>query len=208
MRIALFGGTGRVGSELLRQTLEAGHEVRALVRSPGKLESRPAELTVVQGDAMDAAAVRATIGDCEAVVSALGANGGDAADTRRSGTANILAAMRDRGIRRLVVVGGFHVHVAGDPGNVGQRLIVPILRMTKNLVEDTTGMGELVLRSDLDWTFVRIPRVVGGQATRAPRSGILKLGPWSRVTRGDAAGFALRCLDDGAHVREAPMVCS
>ena len=208
MRLALFGGTGTVGSELLSQTIAAGHEVRALVRDPAKVESPAMTLSLLQGDVRDAAAVTETISGCEAVLSALGANSKDAADTRRSGTANIMAAMRSRGIRRFVIVGGFHIHVPGDAGNFGQRLILPILRLSKNLVEDTTAMGALVLDSDLDWTLVRIPRVVDGTSATPPRTGALKLGPWSKVTRRDAAGFMLRCLGDNSHVRQAPMVCS
>jgi putative NADH-flavin reductase len=207
-RLAIFGATGTVGSELLSQALEAGHEVRALVRNPDKLGRRSARLTVVPGDVKDAAAVTETLAGCEAVLSALGANGKDAADTRRTGTANVMARMRGNGIRRLVVMGGFHLHVPGDPGNLGQRLIVPILRLSKNLIEDTTAMGDLVLASDLDWTLVRSPRVVRSQPTHPPRTGTLKLGPWSKATRGHVASFMLRCLADNAYVRQAPMVSS
>ncbi len=207
-RLAIFGATGRAGSELLFQAIDAGHDVRALVRNPSKLESQAADLTVLQGDVKDITAVTETMTGCEAVLSTLGANGNDAADTRRTGTANIMAAMRGRGIRRLVVMGGFHLHVPGDPGNLGQRLIVPILRLYRNLVEDTTAMAVLVLESDLDWTLVRSPRVVRGQPTQRPRTGTLKLGPWSKVTRGDVASFMLHCLTDDAYVRQAPMVRS
>jgi hypothetical protein len=208
MKLAIFGATGRVGSELLPQALAAGHEVRALVRSPSKLQAQAENLAVLQGDVNDEAAVTDTVAGCDAVLSTLGANGNDAADTRRTGTANIMAAMHSTGIKRLVVVGGFHLHVPGDPGNFGQRLIVPILRLSRNLVQDTTGMGALVLASDLDWTLVRIPRVVHGRPTHSSRTGNLKLGPWSKVTRGDAASFVLRCLDDNTCVRQAPMVSS
>ncbi len=37
LRVALFGTTGRVGSELLTETLAAGHDARVLVRSPARL---------------------------------------------------------------------------------------------------------------------------------------------------------------------------
>jgi putative NADH-flavin reductase len=208
MKLAVFGATGRVGSELLPQALAAGHEVRALVRNPSKVEAQASGLMVLQGDVKAEAAVTETLTGCDAVLSTLGANGNDAADTRRTGTANIMAAMHRSGIRRLVIVGGFHLHVPGDPGNFGQRLIVPILRLSRNLVQDTTAMGALVLESDLDWTLVRIPRVVHGQPTHSSRTGNLKLGPWSKVTRGDAANFMLRCVNDNACVRQAPMVSS
>jgi len=49
-RLALFGATGRVGSELLTQALAAGNDVRVLVRSPAKLAATSDRLTVVQGD--------------------------------------------------------------------------------------------------------------------------------------------------------------
>ena len=133
MRIAIFGGTGTVGSELLTQALDAGHEVRALVRTPSKLGIESARLAVIEGNVKDPVAVRGTMTDCEAVLSTLGATGKDDPDTRRTGTANIISAMGEAGSRRLVVMGGFHLHFAGDPGNLGQKLIVPILRLSRNL---------------------------------------------------------------------------
>ena len=102
MRLAIFGGTGTVGSALLGQALDAGHDVRALVRAPSKLGGERARLTVVQGDAREAAAVRRTVAGCDAVLSTLGATGKEAPDTRRAGTAHILAARREHGIRRLL----------------------------------------------------------------------------------------------------------
>ena len=59
---------------------------------------------------------------------------------------------------------------------------------------------------DIDWTLVRIPRVVNGPPTGRARSGRLRLGPWSTVTDGDVARFMLDRLDDGTHLRAAPMV--
>lgn len=207
MRLAIIGGTGTVGSELLTQALAAGHELRALVRDPSKLRGDQHGLVVVPGDVMDPIAVTQAIRGCNAVLSALGASSKDDPQTRRAGTANVLNAMHDSGVRRIVVMGGFHVRRPGENG-VGQKLIVPILRLSGVVVADTTGMGELVLNSDLEWTLVRSPRVVRGQPTRAPRVGTLRLGPWSKATRGDVARLMLRCVTDHAYIRQAPMVRS
>lgn len=208
MRLAIFGATGTVGSELLAQARVDGHEVSALVRDPSKLGSDERSLTVVHGDVMDPVAVRRTISGCDAVLSTLGATGKDDSQTRRIGTANVLRAMRDSGVARIVVMGGFHVCCPGEEGSVGQTLIVPFLRLSRVVVADTTGMGELVLASDLDWTLVRSPRVVRGEPTEGPRIGALRLGPWSKVTRGDVARLMLRCIADALYVRQAPMVSS
>ena len=84
---------------------------------------------------------------------------------------------------------------------------MPILHLSKHLVEDTTGMSELIRSSDLDWTVVRPPRVRRSQAPASPEVGKLKLGPWSSVTRATIASFMLSCLNGPAYVGQAPMIC-
>ena len=207
MRVAIFGVTGTVGSELLTQALGAGHEVSVMARTPSKLSGRSELLTVVTGNVRDRAAVGQTLTDCEAVLSTLGATDKHDPDVRRTGTANIIAGMHEHSIRRLVVMGGFHLSFPGDPHNVGQRLIVPILHLSKHLIQDTTAMGELIKSSELDWTLVRTPRVTRSQAPGSPEVGTLKLGPWSSVTRATTASFMLACLNDSAYIRQAPMIC-
>jgi nucleoside-diphosphate-sugar epimerase len=207
MKLAIFGATGTAGSELLTQALAAGHEVRALVRTPTKLPPQPAGSTVVQGDVRDLAAVSQTVLGCEAVLSALGATDKRDADVRRAGTANIVAAMREQRARRLVVLGGFHIPFEGDPDNLGRKLIVPILGLTKYLVEDTVGMGALIHSCELDWTLVRIPRIARSPAPGRPEIDTLRLGPWSKVSRATIASFMLECAADGTYLHRAPMIC-
>jgi len=50
-RIILFGATGSLGSHVLRQALDLGHQVTVLVRSPSRLPTEiPATLSVHTGD--------------------------------------------------------------------------------------------------------------------------------------------------------------
>jgi putative NADH-flavin reductase len=206
MRLAIFGATGTVGSELLTQALYAGHDVRALVRTPSKLPRQHPKLTIVRGDVRDYAAVTNTVDGCHAVLSTLGTTDRHDPDVRRAGTANVLAAMHEHAIRRIVVMGGFHLQFPGDPENVGRKLILPIIKLMGIVVEDTTAMAALIQASDLDWTLVRAPRVAG-QRRRAPaRTGTLKLGPWSKVARANVASFMLHCLTDETSICQAPMI--
>jgi hypothetical protein len=143
------------------------------------------------------------------VLSTLGAGRGDDPATRRIGTANILDAMRGAGIRRLIAMGGFHVQLPGDPGNLGQKLIVPLLRMAPGTdLGDTEGLATVVVGSDCDWTFVRSPRVVRSKRAGAYRTGVLRLGPWSSVAPGDVADFMLGCLQDDTQIGCAPMIAA
>lgn len=208
MSLAIFGSTGTVGSELLAQALAAGHDVHALARAPSKLPAGHPRLTVVHGNVKDASAVRQTVAGTDAVLSTLGATDRHDPDVRRVGTANILAAMHEHGIRRLVVMGGFHLDFPGDPDNVGRKLIVPIIKLMGIVVEDTTAMSAAIQASDLDWTVVRAPRVVASKRTAPARTGTFKLGPWSKVSKANVARFMLDCLTEDATIRQAPMICN
>jgi uncharacterized protein YbjT (DUF2867 family) len=63
MKVTIFGATGLLGRECLSRCLEAGHEVRVLVRTASKL---PAELrnriTIIEGGGLDPRAPMPHIG--------------------------------------------------------------------------------------------------------------------------------------------------
>lgn len=208
-QIAVFGGTGTVGSVLVARALDAGYTVRALVRRPAALADAHGRLDLVVGDVRDREAVAATVAGSHAVLSTLGAGRGDDPTTRHTGTTNIVAAMQAAAIRRLIVMGGFHVVLPGDPGNVGQRLLTPILKLAPGIDhEDTEHLAATVLGCDRDWTLVRSVRVAPHRSPGDYRTGTLRLGPWSSVAPADVADFMLRCLDAGTEVNRAPMIAA
>jgi putative NADH-flavin reductase len=69
MKIALLGATGFVGSALLKEALDRGHVVTAIVRHPGKLEKREG-LTAKAGDVYDTASFATLIRGNEVIISA------------------------------------------------------------------------------------------------------------------------------------------
>ena len=40
LKLVVFGGTGLTGKEIVKQALERGHHVTAVVRTPAKVETR------------------------------------------------------------------------------------------------------------------------------------------------------------------------
>jgi len=207
MKLAIFGATGTVGVPLVAQALDAGHQVRVLARDPTKVTRADPSLTVLAGDAKDPEAVTATVAGADAVVSALGGFGDS--DSIRVGTALITAAMHDAGVRRLVVVQGFHLDVPGDPRNLGRTTILPLLWLgSRTLIADSRAMASQLASSGLDWTLVRVPRMTDGAPTGRPRTGQLRLGPFSSVVNGDVAQVALAALSDPTTFGTAPMVAN
>ena len=103
MRLVVFGASGATGLQLTAQALDAGHDVTAFVRTPAKLGALEERVRVVKGDVVDRASVeRATAGQQAAIV-ALGATN----PLRRMpslvvGMHNILMALEEAQIARLV----------------------------------------------------------------------------------------------------------
>lgn len=73
MRVLITGANGFVCSQIIRAAVDAGHTVRALVRSRERLERALAPLgappvEVALGEVLDAAAVKAALPGCDAVI--------------------------------------------------------------------------------------------------------------------------------------------
>jgi uncharacterized protein YbjT (DUF2867 family) len=208
MKLAVFGGTGYVGQALVRMALEQGYELQLLVRDPRKFNARGPGVEVVIGDALDIAAVAKTVAGCAAVLSTLGGYHGT--PSLDDGTANILAAMRASNVHRMVAVQGFHLTFPGDPNNLGKHIVSAFLHLrSPSLVRRSRALAVMLQRThDIDWTLIRIPPVVEGGPTQAARTGSLRLGPRSSVTRGDVAALILRAIEDRSLVHASPMVSS
>ena len=70
MRVVVFGATGGTGLQLVKQALEAGHQVTALVRPHTKFPMQHERLRILQGDVLDPACVDAAVTGQDAVLSA------------------------------------------------------------------------------------------------------------------------------------------
>lgn len=206
-KLAIFGATGKTGKHLVRQALEAGHEVTALARDPGKLGITGHHLKVVQGDALDPGAVERTVEGSDAVLNALGHVKGSPADLQVKFVGALLPAMNKHGVKRLVSLTGAGVADPKDQPKLVNNLIVFLLkRLNPAVLADGERHAELIRRSNLEWVLVRGPML-----TEAPRKGRYRVGSvgvntGTRISRADLADFMLKQVTDNSYVRTAPMV--
>jgi putative NADH-flavin reductase len=103
MKLVVFGASGGTGKQIVKQALDAGHQVRAFVRNAEKLDLTHENLSVITGDALDEAAVERAVHGMDAVLSALGPKGKPLVIVADS-TGKIVDAMKKEGVKRLVVV--------------------------------------------------------------------------------------------------------
>jgi uncharacterized protein YbjT (DUF2867 family) len=111
--IAVTGATGYVGGRLVPALLEAGYQVRCLVREPRKLDARPwrhhPHVEVLTSDLDDTVAVAAALRGCHAayyLVHSMVATGGAYADHDRELAAGFARAARDASVSRIIYLGG------------------------------------------------------------------------------------------------------
>src|ERR1700687_857547 len=107
MKVALLGATGFVGSALLKEAIDRGYMVTAIVGHPEKLE-KPEGLTAKPCDVYDTTSLATLIEDNDALISAFnpGWKNPNLYDDQVRGTRSIIEAAKMAGIKRGLWVGG------------------------------------------------------------------------------------------------------
>ncbi|MFH8560412.1 NAD(P)-dependent oxidoreductase [Streptomyces sp. NPDC017988] len=204
MKLTVFGATGGIGREIVRQALTAGHQVTAVVRDPARLAAEGEGLEVVRADLRDAEALRAAVTGRDAVLSGLGARKRSDAGIAAELTRSVVRALEAEGVRRLLVVSAAPL---GPPAErqplVDKAMGLVVSAVLKDVYVDLRAMEAELARSATDWTSVRPPRlqdkpvtgvyrkVVGG----TPRSGRF-------IGRADVAHAMLAMIDDPSTVKQ------
>jgi uncharacterized protein YbjT (DUF2867 family) len=211
MKLALLGGTGRIGGHLLTWALESGHEVTALVRDPQALAAAGAagtagrgRLRVVAGSATDWESVQAAVTGAAAVLSALGPRGAKTPGLLGAAGRNIVRAMNNQGARRLICVSAAGAYISGDPDS-GALIKAILPRILATQFEDVRAMEAVVAVSGLDWTMVRATRLVNRPLTGRYRVRPQYPPPGGRkISRADVAHFIGATLAEESWLQGTP----
>ncbi|MCG8692548.1 MAG: SDR family oxidoreductase [Minwuiales bacterium] len=205
MKLVVFGSTGSVGQHLVAQALEQGHAVTAFTRSPEKVGQAHENLRIVEGDVRDPAAVKRAIEGQDAVFCSLGMPLMNKEKLRAAGTKNIVRAMEETGVTRLVCLSALGT---GDSREVlplhYKVFIVPLFM--RHLYEDHELQETHVKTSGLDWSIVRPGNFTKGERTGSYRHGFTAADKATKlkVSCADVADFMMRQLFDDSYLRRSP----
>lgn len=210
MKLVIFGATGALGQECVLQSLEAGHEVRVLARSPSKLpEALRAQIEIEQGDALDPDAIaRVLDAECDAILFAIGIDKNSPEDLCTTATRHIFANMRKHGIKRFIWCGGGSTPVAEDRITLGARFVEFFASTFMGLRHrDKVHQLELLAESqDLDWFGVRPLQMGKGPRKEVYRLGFDRFSGMSRISFADCAHAMLGMLTENTWRHKAPIV--
>ncbi|MFL6076053.1 MAG: NAD(P)-dependent oxidoreductase [Mycobacteriales bacterium] len=204
MKLVVFGATGRTGRHVVAQALDAGHDVVAVARRPADLAVRHDRLQIVQGDVLDPATVGKPVAGSDAVVLTVGVPHRRPTLVFSDGAGNVIEAMRDAGVRRILCTGSAYVDANGPGLRVGQRVYTKLIlqRRYRNTYNDMERMELELQLSGLDWTAVRPVQLVDGERTGNYRHAVGRhVGRPGVLRRADLADFLVGHLDDPATFR-------
>ncbi|SFF49369.1 NAD(P)-dependent oxidoreductase [Blastococcus tunisiensis] len=211
MRVLVVGATGGSGTAAVEALLADGHEVTAFARRASRVFGGRSGVRAVDGDATVAADVERAVGDQDAVVVTLGisentlkvrllGSSGTPMDVRSRGTALVAAAMREGGVRRLVVQSSYGVGPTRDLLPLTSRVVFAL--MIRQQIQDSERQERVVRDSGLDWTIVQPVYLTDGDepAARSTTGDVQGMKVSRRAVGAALAGLATGTADIGATV--------
>lgn len=209
MKILIIGATGGTGEALVQQALAAGHEVTAFVRDAS--EYHRAVAWVVEGDVLDAAKVADAVAGQDAVIDALGGSTPwKETGLEPNAAHNVVAAMRQHGVRRLVVISALGVRESqANAGFFYEHLLMPTL-LRGALADKTKMEADLEAGvSDLDWVLVRPATLTNGEMTSNVQVFSADTEEKAhRISRADVAAFMLAQVTGDTYLRQAVTIAT
>jgi putative NADH-flavin reductase len=204
MKVLVIGATGATGKPAVQKLLARGDDVTAFARKPADVKETHVRLRTVQGDARDLASLERALEGQDAVIAAFGPRSLDKDDLQETFARNLIAAMKKRGVKRLVNLSAWG---SGD-SRPHMKFVFKIMRNTllKNVFDDKERGEELLAASDLDVTNVRPGRLIDEPARGGVRASLDGDGLKPVMTREDLAAFMVDEVHAGAWVRKSPLI--
>jgi len=200
MNIIVFGASGGVGQEVVKQALEQGHTVTAFVRDRSRLSvPQQSNLKITEGDGLNQQAVAQAIHGHDCVICCVGSRGGGKTTLMSDITRNIISGMEQAQVERIAYVAsaGIHRELSGIAGRFVEFLL-------RNPLADHRRSYELLKNSSLKWTVARPMQLTNGDKKAAYRetdTGIAHGG--TKISRADTAHFLLKAVAADAYIHQS-----
>ncbi|MBB5637738.1 hypothetical protein HDF26_000932 [Pedobacter cryoconitis] len=194
MNIALIGASGFVGSAILKEALDRGHEVTAIVRHPEKITLHHDHLTLEKADVLDVEQVKNAVNGKDAVISAYNSGWAnpDMYAEFIAGSKAIQAGIKASDVKRYIVIGGAgSLEVAPGIQAVDTPDFPAAYKAGATAARDYLNI--LKEEKELDWTFFS-PAFEMGPHTSGLRKGTYRTSLDTPVF--DAEGKSILSVED------------
>ncbi len=214
LRVCVIGASRGSGRFTVEALLARGHHVVAFARRPSELPTSP-RLALLRGDALDQVQVAQGVSGCDAVVVTLGIPENPVSvrlgfrrtpiDVRSRGTANAISAMKQSGVRRLIVQTTYGI---GDSrGRLSLGWGIAFAALLAPQIKDHELQESVVRQSGLDWTIVQPVGLVDGAVARPVFASVTADAKSMKVSRSQVAQVICDAVQ-GAFVHQTVAVSS
>jgi putative NADH-flavin reductase len=202
-KIAVIGGSGRTGRQVVQQLLQSGYQIRLLMRDPDKLAIMDERIEVVKGDVRDSNSIHSLLEGCNAVISTLGQPKGEKA-IFSTATNHIIATMDQYGIKRYITVAGISVNTPNDKKDFRCKMTSFFMKLIfPAIMSDKQRQLEIMMKSNIDWTLVRVPLIIESDSIGKVKVQ-LERSPGKSVTSADLAEFLIKQINDTKYFGKCP----
>jgi putative NADH-flavin reductase len=182
MKIVVFGASGKSGSLIVSQALEAGHQVTAYVRNESGITQKNPNLKVVVGNLTETFKLKEAITGADVCISTLG--GGSL--THHSpeiidGIDKIVSIMEQKGVNRIIYLSSLGARESRFFMPQPIRFLIADIMLRVPLADHNANENRIV-NSKLNWTIVR-----PGGLTDNEKTGNLKFGSEKKVFKGSTS---------------------
>ena len=205
MKLLIIGASRGTGLEAVKAALAVGHEVTAVSRSGTSELLQHKNLTWVQADATDKKQIADVMQGQAAVIVALGMNMTQIKQqpTLFSDSAvAIISAMREKQVRKVVVLSAFGTNESYDTANVVIKMMISTLlkvpfkdhALQENYFRDETS---------LDWVIVRPSGLHPGKLSRSYKIRTASTKIPLMISRASVADFLVHACETNEYDNQA-----
>lgn len=204
-KIAIIGGTGRVGKYIAKRAVENGYHVQMLVRNPNNMIFRDERIEIIQGDVLDEISLRTVLKGCDIIMNTFG-QPANAEPVYSQVTEQILTIMNEFGICRYIGVTGGSLNVSGDQKSIKNKIGARLFALFySKMIVDKRKELKILEKSQVDWTLVRLPFVMEGIEKGEIKENEFDM-PGNFITNNDIASFLIRQIEDKKYIRKTPLI--
>lgn len=198
--IAVIGGTGKSGRYLVQQLLQRNYSIRLLLRQEHIIDPK---ITAIRGDASHPSAVQMLVNGADALISTIGQQGNEL-PVFSAATANVIRS----GVQRYIVTTGLSVNTLADQKSPW------VIQATDWMYQhyphttiDKQREYELLQKSGLDWTLLRLPMIELSDEQPALTTNLIDC-PGKKISAGSLAKFLVDQLNEPTFIGAAPFIAN
>lgn len=205
-RIAIIGGTGKVGRHIAAKALQNGYQVRMLVRNPSKLTYNDERIEIVVGDVQNLDALHTLLKGCQVVINTFGQPVNDMPIYSKV-TENILEVMKAFHIERYIGVTGGSLTIIGDKKSFINRIGAKLFEILySKMIADKKKEWQLLHQNKLiNWTLIRLPFISESLEVSYIKESLVDM-PGTKITNQDIATFITHQIEDQKYFHQAPFI--